>query len=525
MTDRFSPSHYQQAIFDFVRSGTGDGVVRATAGSGKTTTLVEIARHLPDDLNAVFLAFNKHTADELKARLPGHVQACTVHALGRRTLLQAFPSLAGRQPEGRKSRQLIRERIGELRFEFAVGDENWPVAEQYLFDLLKFAVANVTNTKVEGEVAALAVEYNLNPPPDHGLELQCHREVRELLRRRFDVLRTQQLYDYDDMLYIPAVHPKTMPVPQYDFVFVDEAQDLSAVQLRLVLRAVRDGGRRLFVGDERQAIYGFTGADADSLSRIVQATNATILPLSVTYRCPRTHVALAQRLAPELEAAPHAPAGQVFVIQEAWLGQWVRAGDLVICRYTAPLVKQCLGLIRRNIPAVVRGLDIARSLQDVAQLLFRTNLAGWEDRLAAYRVTEEARIRKYAASANDAERQVAVRMDLLDCLEVIAAEVVGRGGVHVAELTTYLQGFFSDDDRAPIIFSTIHKAKGKEADRVFILYPNTMPAVYARTATAARGEACVQFVALTRAKRDLIFVEQQADDEAEDAVQVKLARP
>ena len=69
MTDRFAPSHYQQAIFDFVRSGTGDGVVRATAGSGKTTTLVEIARHLPDDLSAVFLAFNKHTADELKARL------------------------------------------------------------------------------------------------------------------------------------------------------------------------------------------------------------------------------------------------------------------------------------------------------------------------------------------------------------------------------------------------------------------------------------------------------------------------
>ena len=414
--------------------------------------------------------------------------------------------------------------MGALKFEFAVGDENWPLAEQYLFDLLKFAMANVTNTRVEEEVAALAVDYNLNPPPDHGLEIQCHREVRELLKRRFALLKEKQIYDYDDMLYIPAVHPRTMPVPQYDFVFVDEAQDLSAVQLRLVLRAVREGGRRLFVGDERQAIYGFTGADADSLNRIVQATNATILPLSVTYRCPRTHVALARHLAPEIEAAPNAPEGQVFVIQETWLEKWVRAGDLVICRYTAPLVKQCLILIRKNIPAVVRGMDIAKSLQDIAQMLFSKGLAGWRGHLSAYRVTEEARIRKYAASASDAERQVAVRMDVLDCLEVITAEVMARGGSHVTELTIYLQGFFSDDDRAPIIFSTIHKAKGKEADRVFILYPNTMPAVYARTATAARGEACVQFVALTRAKRELIFVEQQTDEENDDPIRVRLAQ-
>lgn len=59
LADRpFSPSAYQQAIFDFVRSGSGDGVVRATAGSGKTTTLVEIARQLLNDLNACFLASN-----------------------------------------------------------------------------------------------------------------------------------------------------------------------------------------------------------------------------------------------------------------------------------------------------------------------------------------------------------------------------------------------------------------------------------------------------------------------------------
>ncbi|GGO40481.1 UvrD-helicase domain-containing protein [Deinococcus humi] len=518
----FRPSHYQQAIFDFVRSGSGDGVVRATAGSGKTTTLVEIAKQLPDDLEAVFLAFNKHTAEELKARLPSHVKSCTVHSLGRRSLLSRFPKLTQKDPQSHKSRQLVRDRINQMKLEFALGDENWPVAEKYMQELLRFAMANLTDTRFEEDVAALALEYNLNPPQDHGLEIQCHREIRHLLRARLEVLKQHLIFDYEDMLYLPAV--LKLPVPQYDFVFVDEAQDLSAVQLEVVLRAVREGGRRLFVGDERQAIYGFTGADADSLGRIVKRTDATTLPLSVTYRCPRSHVALAKRLAPEIEAAPNAIEGKVFVIQEAWLPKWVRRGDLVICRYTAPLVKQCLALLQRRIPAVVRGMDIARNLLDVAQHLFSSGLSGWEGNLAAYRMTEEIRIHKHAASDVDAERQIAIRNDLLDSLGALTAEVVQQGGAYVRHLTDYIQSFFSDDDGAPIIFSTIHKAKGKEADRVFVLYPNTMPAVYARTANAARGEACVQFVALTRAKKELIFVEQEEREEDDGFHKVVLHR-
>lgn len=470
----FRPSRYQQAIFDFVRSGSGDGVVRATAGSGKTTTLVQLARQLPDDLSACFLAFNTHTASELRDRLPRQVRAATVYALGRQGLLDRFPNLARKPPEGRKSRYLVRQRIQQLELEFGVPRHNWPVAEQYLLDLLRFAMANVTNTRLDDEVAALAVQYNLTPPEDPGVEVQCHREVRHLLRRRYEVLREHGVYDFEDMLYLPAV--LKLPVPQYDFVFVDEAQDLSAVQLEVVLRAVKPGGRRLFVGDERQAIYGFTGADANSLSRIVDRTGATTLPLSITYRCPKSHVALARRLAPEIEAAPTAREGQVFVIREAWLSRWVKPGDLVICRYTAPLVKQCLTLIRQNVPAVVRGMDLGRQLQEIGRHLFAAGLSGWRETLAAYRVTEEARIRRHAPSEHDAERQVGLRMDLLDCLLFLTAEMERQGASQVEELCTRLVAFFSDDE-SPIMFPTIHKAKGREADRVFLLYPETMPAV------------------------------------------------
>ncbi|WP_268244389.1 UvrD-helicase domain-containing protein [Deinococcus ruber] len=488
-----------------MRSGRGDGVVRATAGSGKTTTLVEIAHQLPDDLNACFMAFNKHTAAELSARLPGHVRACTVHQFGNRSLRAAYPHLRQREPQPKKLRHLVREHIQVLSAEFACSKEDLSLASNYLYELVRFAMLNLTDPRHDEEIAALAIEYNLTPPTDHALERQCHLEVRTLLRRRLDVLKTQGIYDYEDMLHLPAA--LGLPVEQFDFVFVDEAQDLNAVQLELVLRAMSPGGRRLFVGDERQAIYGFAGADTDSLQRIVQRTNATILPLSITYRCPRSHVALARQLAPEIEAAPDAEEGNVAVIPETALDRWLRPGALVLCRFTAPLVQHCLAQVRAGRPAVVRGMDIGQRLADMAKQLFPLTLEGWEATLQAYALTEEARIRRSSQNDEDLERQLMLRRDLILCLTAITRDIVTGGSENLSALLRSIARLFSDQD-SPVVFSTIHKAKGKEADLVLILYPESMPAVYARTANAARGEACVQFVALTRSKRDLIFVQQ-----------------
>nr|MDQ3399080.1 UvrD-helicase domain-containing protein [Deinococcota bacterium] len=277
-----SPSEHQRAILAFIRSGVGHGVVRATAGSGKTTTLVQVAHSLPRDLRVCFLAFARDAATELRTRLPVGVGAHTVHSVGLRTLRSYLKKrkveLGKVNP--RKYRDLIKAELGEVKLGFGVSDKALKPCEDYLRDLVLYARLNLTNTKDPSEVRVLAVRYNLRPPGDTALEDELHVRLRSILRDGTRLALRGDL-DYPDMIYVP--HILNLPPPQYDFVCVDEAQDYSALALEFTMQLVSDGGRLLFVGDPRQSIFGFAGADTDALERIVRRSDATVLPLSVTY--------------------------------------------------------------------------------------------------------------------------------------------------------------------------------------------------------------------------------------------------
>ena len=69
-----------------------------------------------------------------------------------------------------------------------------------------------------------------------------------------------------------------------------------------------------------------------------------------------------------------------------------------------------------------------------------------------------------------------------------------------------IEGLFSDD-RPSVILATVHQAKGLEADRVFILYPDNLPMIWENQQPwELKQEMNLKYVALTRAKAELIFV-------------------
>jgi DNA helicase-2/ATP-dependent DNA helicase PcrA len=273
---------------------------------------------------------------------------------------------------------------------------------------------------------------------------------------------------------------------------------------------VRKTGRLLFVGDKRQAIYGFAGADPRSLERIVEKTNATVLPLSVTYRCPSSHVTLAKRFSPEIEAAPDAKRGEVWRIADRQLVSKVQGGDLILCRNNAPLVDAALELLRNNIAAVVVGKDLEAVLLRDATELYAKGLENWQGRLEALEQTEVTRLSR-VSDPELSERLIQRRLDELQVLQAVVKRAVETGLKNLGELTNFIKSLFAEENH-PVRLMSVHRAKGLEAERVFILYPHLMPSMYARSKEAKEGEDCVRFVALTCSKDTLVFVE--SEDEA-----------
>lgn len=272
-----------------------------------------------------------------------------------------------------------------------------------------------------------------------------------------------------------------------------------------------------YVGDERQSIYGFAGADADAIGRIVERSQATMLPLPVCYRCPKTHVRLARQIAPEIEWAPDAPEGRVDWIEDRHLAKWLRQGDLVLCRYNAPLVRWCLEMLRQGQRATVRGRELGEEILRIAKAAVRrgrANPAGLATHIEALLAEEIGRIRAQGHDLEMRARLEEARRDLYAAARAVIEDGLQRGLKTYAELERHTLALF-DAEQNPIVFSTVHRAKGDEADRVFILHSEAMMAAYAKTPAAVAGEECVQFVALTRARRHLVFVRQAKADEDE----------
>lgn len=521
----FIPSEYQTAIFSWIREGSGDAMVNAVAGSGKTTTIVQAANIVRG--RGLFCAFNKHIAETLKTRLQGTtMSATTIHAFGFGICSRALTGRNG----GPKNLTVKKDKYNAIAKSYAdftaspelrtmanlPGKENAEIRRQArqvirgrgralakLVDMVR-----LTRT-ISGDVEAmrgLMTTYDITTDGDEGDRIVL-AGVRPVLDQGIDQAERGAIVDYTDMIWLPLV--LRMNVPVYSWVFVDECQDLNACQRELILRARAMGGRFLFVGDDRQAIMGFAGADSRSFWNIQEITDATVLPLSICYRCPESHVSLARNIVPQIEAAATAKTGEIKWCYEANAAGLIGEGDLIMCRMTAPLVSLCLRLIRSGKPARVRGRDIAAQLIELAETVgeiadtyppvsFVEALEKWENSQIERLIELE-----------DAEERIEKVRDMAEALRVCYMEP--RFGGTVAGICDGIRNMFADED-ASIWLSTVHRAKGLEADNTFILHPRALP-LHRRDQSEEQfaQELNIAYVALTRAKVRMTFIHKNHD--------------
>jgi superfamily I DNA/RNA helicase len=206
------------------------------------------------------------------------------------------------------------------------------------------------------------------------------------------------------------------------------------------------------------SIYGFRGADRHAIDRIIEGLDAKTLPLSVSYRCPSKVVFLAQEVVKDIEPAPNAEEGIVRTVNYGNVVDGARPGDFVLSRTNAPLMGVCLELLRRNVPATVAGKDIGAAIQ----ALVKKSRCGSINELNLWlgiwlKEEHEKSKRRPRYFQLQADKVAALRILMDDC----------RG---ISDIVTKLDRMFSDDTpTSRVICSTVHKAKGLERKRVWML--------------------------------------------------------
>lgn len=464
-------SAFQKDIFRDIAKGIGHTVVIARAGSGKTSTIVEGFKYLPRGKKTLMVAFNKAIAEELKQRAPSYVDVMTLHSLGFRAIKQSFG--ANVVLENDKAHMLISTLIGDDR-------DMWEV-NQSIAKCVSLCKGFLVDTP--SKIGDLIDKF--------GIEIFDYSREKfiELVIKTLGLCKAKKnVVDFDDMIWFPFVY--RLNVGKFDVVFVDEAQDLNQAQIAMVLSACKMDGRIIAVGDPAQSIYQFRGADSEAIPNFVNKLKAKTLPLSVTYRCPKKVVSLAQEIVADIVAADDAKDGVVEDVPVEQLLKLVKPGDFVLSRTNAPLVKHCMALLRAGIPANIQGRDVGSNLIYFIKKSKAKTINAFIEYVNTWR---EQEIKRLLSEKKDTMVAIDKAETLLNLCE---------GTLTIKDLKETIEKLFNDvDDSSKIIFSTTHKAKGLERNRVFIL-TNTY-----RYGPGVEGEeANLWYVAVTRSKSELYLV-------------------
>lgn len=510
-TKVFNPSKYQLAIFDAMFKmienvlGFRHLVVEAVAGSGKTTTLIEGIKRLIERfpyLSIRIIAFNKPIADDFETKLTNmlnflgldsDVHASTMHSLGLAGIRKINPKVKvddkGEKMDGilEQYYPVTKRALEEGKITKVERKENY-AKRLSMRKLVSICKSTLVDTLDGNAVKAIIDRYNVEIDMafiDNAISTLP--EIMEQCKNNTD------LVDFDDMPWMPVV--LDLDIDKFDVLMVDEAQDLSIGNTKFALKCIKPDGHIIAVGDRRQSLYGFRGADTEAIPNIIKALNATVLPLSVTYRCPSSHVELARQIVTQLEARDNAPVGYIGEVKNIDLVSMLQSGDMVICRTNAPLVQPAFECIRQGKKAIIRGKDIGQSLVNLIKRFETDDLEHFELALFEYFHFEHTKLMDKGK-----EMQAILLQDRVETLHFIMKECKT-----VSELMSRIMLLF-DDNQAGIVFSSVHRAKGLEAENVFILRKDLMPHPKAKREWEKTQELNAEYVAETRSKNNLYFV-------------------
>lgn len=503
-TTKITFSPYQTAVLDWVKNGRGSAIVVAVAGSGKTFVIENALPLIPEHQFVQMFAFNTTIAKELTARIEKlktrtgrefrRVRASTFHSAGFGAICKKLDKPARSiNVDSNKCRRLAEEQMDEAQLAM-YGD--------FVCKLVGLAkgegigIRGMTPNVADSWIS-LILHHDLLLDSEGATEERAIELAMDLLERSNRAAEQAAFIDYDDQLYLPLLWGCRFF--QVDFILVDEAQDTNPVRRALARAILKPNGRAMFVGDPKQAIYGFTGASHDALDIIRNEFRAVEMPLSVCYRCARSVIEKAQEIVPYIEAHDTAIEG---VVEHMDVNEAIKVlgpHDAILCRQTAPLMRMAFSLIARGTGCVVLGRDIGAGLVSLVKKMKSRDIDTLETKLDAYLQRE---VKKFQDKGQESKAEAVA--DRVNCIMTVI-ENLPENDRTVAQLVRQIEGMFSDSNGV-LTLATCHKAKGKEWAQVAILQPELMPSKWARQDWQYAQELNLMYVAWTRAQEHLIFL-------------------
>lgn len=250
----------QKKFIDY--NGEESIILSAVAGSGKTASAVgRLNKMLSDGIDPeriIFFSFTNDAVDELRSRIEGNIRITTIHSY--------------------TSSQLAK--MGKFKpvstfYEFAAWYKENYKPKPYM-PVLKKMEFQKTMDKFYEDGANISATFS-------AYKLQTSDNIRISKPKYFDeykkFLRDTKSRDFSDLLIETeklSMNPQYKKYFEgtYDYIFIDEYQDTSTLQLKILLTI--QAKQYFLMGDKFQSIFGFSGANCDAIEALLKQQRATL---------------------------------------------------------------------------------------------------------------------------------------------------------------------------------------------------------------------------------------------------------
>jgi DNA helicase-2/ATP-dependent DNA helicase PcrA len=516
-----------------VEAPRGPVCILAGAGTGKTRAVTHRIAYQTHGgqvaaQHVLAVTFTTRAAGELRSRLRGlgveGVQARTFHSAALRQLQYFWPHISdGPRPT------LVESKLGAIRAAASKCRLSVSVTEQRdLASEIEWAKAALVEPE---DYPAQARAANRLPP----LALDV---VRQVFSAYEGVNADRGQLDFEDLLLLMAGAIETDKRiaaevhERYRHFTVDEYQDVSPLQQRLLDAWLGDRDDLCVVGDPNQTIYSFTGASPSYLREFARRfVGATVVRLVRDYRSTNQVVGLANRVIPNsklqaqggdgpppsFDSYDDEPAEAAGVVTKVVA---LRAQDVllremaILFRVNAQSEVYEAALTQAGIPYVLRGgqrfFERPEVREAVVLLRGAARSAADHDTVTLVEtVTDVLSSAGFTAEPPSATGAARERWESLRAIVGLAEEFAAAdSGAGIEDFVAELAAR-ADAQHAPpvegVTLASLHSAKGLEWDAVFLvgLVEGTLPITHATTAEQVEEERRLLYVGVTRARRHL----------------------